>query len=123
MPRTAYKHGDSGAAWIKAVGQRLRWVREIVADSQTQAAELLGTDQSTYSQWENGKRLAPVHKMLEACALWGITLDYLYRGRLGGDMRRDVELRLVAHHPQLVTGEPEPAAEPVRPSKAKGRVS
>lgn len=105
MPKKKYLHDNAaGSAWLKAVGRRLLWVREEVADSQTQAARLIGVDQSTFSGYENGDRLIPAHVAMRMCDAWGITLDYLYAGKLGSEVRQDVAVRLAAAHPELVEG-------------------
>ena len=52
--------------------------------------------------------------MARYCDLFGLTMDYLYRGRLKG-IREDVQLRLAAYHPELVDQDPELS----RPAKAK----
>lgn len=104
MATTAYRHdGGSTAAWLCDVGRRLLWAREIAADNQSQAAKLLGCDQSTMSQYEAGKRLVPLRIALAACQHWGLTLDYLYRGTLTSEVRQDIAVRLAAAHPELVT--------------------
>jgi transcriptional regulator with XRE-family HTH domain len=110
MPRTAYRHDDAAAAsWVQAVGERLRWARETAALSQTQAASLLGCDQSTWSQYERGHRLVSLQVALRASNEWGLTLDYLYRGLLDARVARDMAVRLAAAHPQLVKSTPSPA--------------
>ena len=107
----AYRHdGGAGSAWVAQVGERLRWAREICADNQSQAAKLLGADQSTFSLYERGERMVSIAVALRACSLWGLSLDYLYRGLIGGSLRRDVEVRLVARHPELVGAGPEALA-------------
>lgn len=110
MPRKPYKHDKAaGSAWVREVGQRLRWVREIVAETQTAAAKQLGVDQSTFSGYEAGDRLLPTHIAMRACQAWGLTLDFLYRGSLSSEVRQDVAVRLAAAHPELVEGRQVPA--------------
>lgn len=107
MPKNVYRHDDgAGSKWVKDVGNRLRWVRELVADNQTQAAKMVGCDQSTFSGYENGDRLISMRVAMLACQKWGITLDYLYRGRLTSEVRQDVALRLAAAHRELVADLP-----------------
>lgn len=114
MAQKTYRHDDGPtAAWLKQVGRRLQWAREQAADNQTQAATLLGCDQSTMSAYEAGKRMVPLRVALSACRHWGLTLDYLYQGHLSSEVRRDMAVRLAAAHPELVT------AEPTLPARAK----
>lgn len=97
------------------VGRRLRWSREIVAESQADVCRLLGLeDTTTWNKWEKGTRYPDVVVMARYCDLFGLTMDYLYRGRLKG-IREDVQLRLAAHHPELVDQDPELS----RPAKVK----
>jgi transcriptional regulator with XRE-family HTH domain len=118
MPKQAFKHDDGpGSAFLNAVGQRLAWAREVVGVTQQQVADMIVVDQSAYSKWENGSRLAAPGAMVRFCDLFGVSLDFIYRGKIGGLMRRDVELRLVAAHPELV---PDLEA-PARPAKVKAR--
>jgi transcriptional regulator with XRE-family HTH domain len=103
MPRHAFRHDDGPSAeWVRAVGRRLLWARELVAESQTHGGKLLGTTQSTMGQYERGDRLLPPDKAMAACRAFGVSMDYLYLGRIGGHMRRDIEIRLVAGHPELL---------------------
>lgn len=107
MSKTKYRHDEGDAsAWVRAVGQRLLWVREIVADNQTQAARMVEVDQSTFSLYEKGGRLVPPHVAMRMCAAWGLTLDYLYAGKLGSAVQQDVAVRLAAAHPELVEEAP-----------------
>ncbi len=122
MPKAAFRHDDGAETdFLKAVGRRLSWARDVVGITQDQAAEFIGIDQSTYSKYEKGKRLAAPSAMSRFCDLFGVSLDYIYRGRLGGVMRRDVELVLVANHPDLV----EPLRQPAqaRPAKEEAQAS
>jgi hypothetical protein len=50
---------------------------------------------------------------LTACEKWGVTLDYLYRGKISDAVRHDVAVRLAAEHPELVG-----VSEPARRAKA-----
>lgn len=100
---------------MEDVGRRLRWSREIVAESQADVCRLLGLeDTTTWNKWEKGTRYPDVAVMARYCDLFGLTMDYLYRGRLKG-IREDVQLRLAAHHPELVDQDPELS----RPAKAR----
>lgn len=105
MPKNPYKHdGAAGSDWVAACAQRIVWVREICAGSQVAAYTMLGIDQSTWSLMEKGGRALSITNALRMCETWGVSLDFLYRGVIGSGMRRDVELRLVAAHPELVLG-------------------
>lgn len=113
MPDKPFIHdGKKGSAFVKGVGQRLEWVRLVIGWTQIQCAKVSGIDQSTWTKYEGGTRLAPIHNIVPFCERTGASLDFIYRGRIGGVMRRDLELRLVALHPELVLGaEAGPARE------------
>lgn len=83
------------------LGDRLRWAREIVAESQSDICRRLdGIDTSTWNRWEKGTRYPDPVVMVKLCDLFGLTMDYLYRGDLRG-VREDVALRPAAYHPKL----------------------
>lgn len=102
MPKKPYRKAGEPLAYVEAVGMRLLWVREVIGWTQTDMASVAGCDQSTWTKWEKGKRLASVSHIARLCDVIGITLDFVYRGKVGGLLRRDVELQLVANHPELV---------------------
>ena len=102
MPKAPFRTQGGPAAYIEGVGQRLAWFREVVGWTQVQLARAAGVDQSTWAKWEAGKRLASVSHVARLCDPLGLSLDYVYRGKIGGLLRRDVELLLVAQHPELV---------------------
>ena len=105
MLKKPYKHdGAAGSEWVAACAQRVVWVREICAGSQVAAYTTLGIDQSTWSLMEKGGRALSINNAIKMCEVWGVSLDFLYRGIIGASIRRDVELRLVAAHPELVLG-------------------
>jgi transcriptional regulator with XRE-family HTH domain len=102
MPNVPYRKQGEPAAYLEGVGLRLAWFREVVGWTQTQLAKAAGVDQSTWAKWEAGKRLASVSHIARLCDPLGLSLDYVYRAKIGGLLRRDVELLLVARHPELV---------------------
>lgn len=67
------------------VGQRLKSLREAISDlTQKQWAERHNFGVSQYSNWENGIRRIPVDDAEKLCVLYGVTLDFIYRGRRDG---------------------------------------
>jgi transcriptional regulator with XRE-family HTH domain len=80
--------------------RRLRAVREEMRLSRAALAERLGVGRTTYANWETETPAKPSfpseEAMAELCAqVAGLTLDYLYTGRLG-TMRTDLAIRLTA---------------------------
>ena len=59
------------------VYQRLRDLREDADKSQEEIARIIGTSQSYYAQYENGKRAIPLERMMILAKYYNISLDYL----------------------------------------------
>ena len=57
--------------------QRLKDLREDRDISQATVAKLLGTSQSYYAQYENGKRELPLYRAIELAKFYNISLDYI----------------------------------------------
>jgi transcriptional regulator with XRE-family HTH domain len=67
------------------IGQRLTAVRVAFSNlSQKDWAKKHLFSQSQYSNWENGIRRIPVESAEKLCDLYGLTLDFVYRGRRDG---------------------------------------
>lgn len=89
------------------VGKRLRWAREVVCESAVQCARSLGmNDTSNWSKWERGLRYPDPVVVVAFCEEYGLTTDYVYRGKLSG-VKPEVSLRLAAAHPELVENDPD----------------
>ena len=59
------------------VYQRLKDLREDADKSQEEIAKIIGTSQSYYAQYENGKRAIPFDRMVTLAKYYNISLDYL----------------------------------------------
>ena len=57
--------------------ERMRHLREDHDLSQQQVAQYLGIAQTTYSQYELGKRSIPVEYLIELCKFYRVTSDYM----------------------------------------------
>lgn len=79
-------YGMTEAAFPYAViGQRLEAIRRALSDlTQKEWAEKHGFAPSQYNNWATGARRIPVENAEKLCALYGLTLDAIYRGRLEG---------------------------------------
>jgi transcriptional regulator with XRE-family HTH domain len=67
------------------VGNRLRLIREHFSDlSQKAWAENHGFNVTQYNNWEKGVRRIPVEAAEKLCETYGITLDWMYRGKRDG---------------------------------------
>lgn len=56
--------------------QRLRDLREDYDKSQEEIAKVIGTSQSYYAQYENGKRTVPFERMIVLAKYYNVSLDY-----------------------------------------------
>lgn len=67
------------------IGSRLRACREaFTQDSVRGFASRLAVSPMTVSGWEVGARRIPVESAERYCDLFGVTLDWIYRGRRDG---------------------------------------
>lgn len=57
--------------------KRLRDLREDADKSQAEIAEIIGTSQSYYAQYENGKRAIPFERVIALAKYYNISLDYI----------------------------------------------
>lgn len=88
-------------ALMVAMGERLRWVREIMFGSQEEAAEHVGVHQTAWSLYERGKRMPDLFNAPRVIAKLRISREYLVEGSLEG-VERELAIRLAAAHPELV---------------------
>lgn len=88
---------------IALVGARLRAAREVI-DPELKSKDMaaaLHVAENTYSQWETGARLADPLAMARLADIYGVGLDWIYRGRLDG-MPERIARALVRGFPHLV---------------------
>ena len=57
--------------------QRLKNLREDSDKSQKEIAEFLGTEQSYYAKYENGKRPLPIDRLKALCEYYNVSADYI----------------------------------------------
>ena len=56
---------------------RLKDLREDKDKTQGEIAEILGTSQSYYSQYEKGKRSIPFERIVELAKYYDVSIDYI----------------------------------------------
>ena len=56
---------------------RLKGLREDNDKSQTEIATYLGTSQSYYAKYENGKRPLPIDRLKLLCEYYNVSADYI----------------------------------------------
>ena len=67
------------------IAKRLIAVRTAFSDlGQRQWAERHGFQQTQYNNWETGIRRIPIEAAARLCDCYGLTLDFVYRGRRDG---------------------------------------
>ena len=59
------------------VYQRLRDLREDFDKTQEEIAKIIGTSQSYYAQYENGKRQVPIDVLIALAKYYGTSTDYI----------------------------------------------
>ncbi|MBE6648111.1 MAG: helix-turn-helix transcriptional regulator [Ruminococcaceae bacterium] len=57
--------------------QRLKDLREDAEISQEEVAKIIGTSQSYYAQYENGKRAIPFERVIALAKYYNVSIDYL----------------------------------------------
>ncbi len=73
------------AATYPDIGHRLAAIRRAFSDFDQKAwAEKHGFGHTQYNNWETGTRRIPVESAEKLCDLYGLTLDFVYRGRRDG---------------------------------------
>lgn len=92
--------GPTPEEYQKAVGLRLRWVRDAAGQSQAEVARLLRMDQSTWSKWELGERMPDPYKLLVFCARYRVNMGYVFEGVLDG-LHPGLRRLLETEHPEL----------------------
>ena len=60
-----------------SIYKRLKDLREDADKSQEEIAKIIGTSQSYYAQYENGKRAIPFERVVILAKYYNVSLDYL----------------------------------------------
>lgn len=97
MPRTTI---DMQREEAKRLGQRLRWVRDILNVTPTEVAADIGVDSTAIRQIERGARLPSIHVMMALCHMLRISPQYLMWGKLEA-VEPELALQLKRRHPEL----------------------
>ncbi len=70
--------------WRRSVGERLVRARVVLGKSQAALARGLGITPQRLANYEKGVRPFDIELATELANKYGITLDYIYRGQVGG---------------------------------------
>ena len=97
MPVTTYESQKQEA---QRIGQRVRWVRELLGITPTQLGADVGVDASLIRHIERGVRLPSIHVLMSLCHVCRVSPQYLLWGSLEAV---DLELagQLKQLHPEL----------------------
>ncbi len=66
----------------KEIGERLIIVRDILELSNNDLAKILSVSNSRVGNWVSGHRRFPVDYAIKLLRIYGISLDYLYDGKV-----------------------------------------
>lgn len=89
MPTLETEQREARVALRRSVGQRLRWVREVLGQSQGEFGYRAGLKPNTYNQIELGIKMPSIEVAIALCDAHGLTLDYIFRGDTG-DLKHSV---------------------------------
>ena len=87
----------SGQKSYKEIAARLSTLRKGFSDlNQKEWAAKNGFNETQYYNWENGTRRIPIDAASRLCDHYGLTLDWIYRGRMDGlsETARNVALSM-----------------------------
>jgi transcriptional regulator with XRE-family HTH domain len=111
------------------VGTRLQWLRDSFNHNQNQWANALALTPQMLNKWERGTRAPNLDKLISICEATGCTMDYLFRARVGLDVRKELrdwlwenhrlELVFVDYDALRPPGSPAPVAARPRPRKSR----
>jgi transcriptional regulator with XRE-family HTH domain len=91
------------ALFQQQAGERIRWIREEVGETQARVAEVAGVGQATWQRYESGECMPDPFLLVTFCRKFRVSMDYVFRGTLEG-VQRDLALRLYRKHGSLVIG-------------------
>ena len=89
----------------RAVATRLRVIREELQMLPREVGLLLGISRDRWNNWEMGNNLPNEKYMVKLCRATGVTLDYVYMGKLAG-VPIDRAIRLAAREQGLNPDDP-----------------
>lgn len=67
---------------LGGIAKRLKAIRKEMKKNATEMAVYVGANRSRYGNWESAANFPDEMAMMRLCAATGLTLDYIYRGKL-----------------------------------------
>jgi len=86
---------------LKGVGSRLDALREALDLPRGEFATTFGVDPSSYTKIANGTKPLKSEHAYAISERWGVSMDFLYRGRLAdlpAELRESILKALNSHH-------------------------
>jgi len=83
---------------LLAVGARMRMLRAVLGHTQAEWAHVLNIKPQILNKWEQGARQPNMETLMLICGSTGCTLDFIFRGRIGEDMREELRRALLASY-------------------------
>ena len=87
------------------IGRRLRAAREALDLTQADLCRKFNVATNTYNQWEKGHITADVLTLVRIADRYNITLDWFFRGELGG-IRHDLAVKIEEQFNQMNNNTP-----------------
>jgi DNA-binding XRE family transcriptional regulator len=94
------KRAEAYSAMQIAIGQRIRWARELVEPNRAEFARTMGVDRTTLQKIEDGDRAPSVFAVIEISHRLRVSTDYILLGTLRG-VDGELAARLLEAHPDL----------------------
>lgn len=69
---------------LDEIAERLRWTREALGVNQAEIARRAKLSPQQWNNYEKGRQRIALDEALKLCTATGVTLDWIYRGDLGG---------------------------------------
>ena len=69
---------------LEDIGRRISAARDALDLSQVEVCRNIGVGETTWNNWEHGKRKPDPIAMVRFANAYGVTLDWIYRGDLAG---------------------------------------
>jgi len=83
---------------LSAVGARLRMLRAVLGHTQADWARVLRIKPQILNKWEQGVRQPNIETLMLICGSTGCTLDFIFRGRVGADMKQELREALLSSY-------------------------
>lgn len=64
---------------LRDIGGRITKAREALGVTQKEVCRLIGVGETTWNNWEKGKRRPDPIALARFCNAYGVTLDYIFR--------------------------------------------